>query len=60
MEHFYITEDGFYFDLDDFTDFARWKIQDLQDQSWSNDDILNFDNSTLWHDFVEKMNQKIE
>ena len=39
MDREYISEDGHYFSHEEFSSYARWKIQDLKDQYWHSNTI---------------------
>ncbi len=54
----YYSEDGHEFKIDDFVTYAVWKIQDLKNQGYLDEDILNFDDCAMWKQFTKKMNNK--
>lgn len=54
MDRTYISEDGHYFSNEEFFSYAIWKIQDLKDQHFNEDEIINFDDSEMWCGFTKK------
>jgi hypothetical protein len=53
MNLVYISEDGHEYEIEDFIIYAIWKIQDLKDQNYTEEEILCFDDSIIWHEFVK-------
>jgi L-rhamnose mutarotase len=51
----YITEDGYYFSLEDLTQFALFKVQELRNQNKTNDEIIEFDDNQLWQEIVKNI-----
>lgn len=50
----YITEDGHELDQEDFESYATWQIKELKKKSYSNDEILHFDDQEIWYKFTSK------
>ncbi|HUM89302.1 MAG TPA: hypothetical protein PKV50_07220 [Prolixibacteraceae bacterium] len=44
----YFTEDGHCWNSEEMTQFARFKVEELIDQNYSNDEIIGYDDSDLW------------
>ncbi len=53
MRHNYNTEDGCYFSDEDFLFYVKWKVEDLYNQEYTIQDILNFDDSKEWYDYTK-------
>lgn len=58
MDREYFSEDGHYFSHEEFSSYAMWKLQNLKDQHFSEDEIINFDSSEMWCDFIKKLLKK--
>ncbi len=48
----YILEDGHIFDNSDIFQLFSWKINELRNEGYSEDEILHFDDSILWYDYI--------
>lgn len=44
----YFTEDGHYWNREELTQFAQFKINEMLDQDYTYDEIIGFDDSDLW------------
>jgi hypothetical protein len=51
----YFTEDGHYWNNEEMTQFARFKIEELIDQNYSNDEIIGYDDSDLWKKVTQQL-----
>jgi|GEM_PF-3488097 len=52
MEIFRIDE-GHVFDYEDFVFYVKWKVNDLKEQGYSDQNILEFDYCANWDYFAE-------
>jgi len=50
----YISEDGHEFKKEDFESYAIWKIRDLKELDYSEQEVLFFDDNVLWVEFVKR------
>ena len=48
----YRTEDGHYWDIDELTQFIRFKVQELRNQNKTNDEIIEFDDNQMWQELA--------
>lgn len=53
MKYDYFTEDGWRFSEEDFLFYVKWKIQELINQGYDNQCILNFDDYQEWYDYAK-------
>jgi hypothetical protein len=44
----YFTEEGFCWDIEEVAQFARFKVKELLDQHYSDDEIIGYDESDSW------------
>ncbi|MEA4936718.1 hypothetical protein SDC9_164328 [bioreactor metagenome] len=54
-------DEGHIFDYEDIVFFIKWKVSDLKDQGYSDQDILEFDYCDDWYEyasvFIDKINK---
>ena len=53
MKYDYFTEYGWRFSEEDFLFYVKWKIQELINQGYDNQYILNFDDYQEWYDYAK-------
>ena len=55
MDLVYISEDGHCFSNEEFYSYVIWKMQDLKEQHFSQEEIINFDDSKMWNYRTNKL-----
>jgi hypothetical protein len=54
-------DEGHIFDYEDIVLYIKWKVSDLKDQGYSDQDILEFDSCDDWYEyarvFIDKINK---
>lgn len=50
----FIIDEGHEFGIEDFNSYAIAKIEDLKKQGYSYEDILLYDDSIVWFEFIIK------
>jgi hypothetical protein len=48
MTENYLTEEGCCWDIEELAQFAQFKVKELLDQHYSDDKIIDYDDSDLW------------
>ncbi len=51
----YTTEEGYYFSDEDGRCWAKWKIQELREKNFTNEEILKFDDSESWRNSINEL-----
>ncbi len=48
METNYCTEDGHFWDIEDLTQYALFKVKEMLELNYSNDEIIGFNDNKMW------------
>jgi len=48
-----ISEEGHVFSEEDALEYIKWKVNDLKQQGYSDEDILRFDDTNAWDCFAK-------
>lgn len=48
MDLDYFTEDGHHFSKEDYEEFVLWKIKELKEQGYEEEEIICFDDNRNW------------
>jgi hypothetical protein len=55
MDRNYFTEDGHYWNIEEMMQFARFKVKELIDQNYSNEEIIGYDDCDLWKKVAQQL-----
>lgn len=60
MKEEYFTEDGFYWNNEEVTQFARFKIKELIDLHYFDDEIIEYIDNDTWKKVAKKLIKELK